>query len=75
MLSSMGLAKHANYSTIFGSIIHVINLTALYCSGHMNMYTLGLAMSIAEILILGYRLVVIWRHRDRLKGDYHEQAS
>lgn len=75
MLSSMGLAKHANYSTIFGSIIHVINLTALYFSGHMNMYTLGLAMSIAEILILGYRLVVIWRHRDRLKGDYHEQAS
>ncbi len=75
MLSSMGLAKHANYSTIFGSVIHVINLALLYFTGRMNMYTLGLAMSIAEILILAYRLAVIWLHRDRLKGDYHEQAS
>ncbi len=75
MLSSMGLAKHANYSTIFGSVIHVINLALLYFTGRMNMYTLGLAMSVAEILILAYRLVVIWLHRDRLKGDYHEQAA
>ena len=71
MLSSMGLAKHANYSTIFGSVIHIINLALLYFTGRMNMYTLGLAMSVAEILILGYRLVVIWLHRDRLKEVQH----
>ena len=76
MLSSMGLAKHANYSVLFGSVIHVINLAILYFTGYMNMITLGAAMSVAEILILCYRLVVIWLHRDRLKGDYpHEQAS
>ena len=75
MLSSMGLAKHANYSTIFGSVIHVINLAVLYLTGNMSMITLGAAMSVAETLILAYRLVVIWLHRDRLKGDYHEQAS
>ena len=75
MLSSMGLAKHANYSTVFGSVIHVVNLGILYLTGNMNMITLGAAMSVAEAVILGYRLVVIWRHRDRLKGDYHEQAS
>ena len=75
MLSSMGLTKHANYSTVFGSVIHIINLAILYFTGHMNMITLGAAMSVAEALILGYRLVVIWLHRDRLKGDYHEQAS
>ena len=74
MLSSMGLAKHANYSTVFGSVIHVINLAILYFTGNMNMITLGAAMSVAEILIFLYRVTVIWLHRDRLKGDYqHEQ--
>lgn len=71
MLSSMGLAKHANYSTVFGSIIHIINLAILYFTGNMNMITLGAAMSVAEALILCYRLVVIWRHRDRLKENVH----
>ena len=70
MLSSMGLAKHANYSTVFGSVIHLINLAILYITGNMNMITLGAAMSVAEILILCYRLAVIWRHRDLLrKGE------
>lgn len=70
MLSSMGLAKHANYSTVFGSVIHLINLAILYFTGNMNMITLGAAMSVAEILILCYRLAVIWRHRDLLrKGE------
>ena len=71
MLTSMRLAKHANYSTIFGSIIHVVNLAVLYFTGHMNMITLGAAMSVAEILIFIYRLAVIWRYRDRLKEDAH----
>lgn len=75
MLSSMGLAKHANYSTIFGSVIHIANLAILYFTGNMNMITLGAAMSVAETLILGYRLVVIYMYRDRLKGEPHEQAA
>ena len=37
----------------------------------MNMITLGAAMSVAEAVILAYRLVVIWRHRDRLKEAAH----
>ena len=71
MLTSMGLAKHANYSTVFGSIVHVINLAILYATGNMNMITLGAAMSVAEILIFCYRLAVIWRYRDRLKENAH----
>lgn len=71
LLSPMGLAKHANYSTIFGSVIHIINLAILYFSGNMNMVTLGAAMSLTQFLILGYRLAVIWRHRDRLKEHAH----
>ena len=69
MLSSMGLAKHANNSTIFGSVIHVVNLTLLYLTGNLNMITLGAAMSVAELLIFGYRLFIIYRYRDRLKGE------
>ncbi len=62
-MSAMGISKHANYSVIFGSCIHVLNLAVLYFSGNMNMVTLGLSVSVAETLILGYRIVVIWRNR------------
>lgn len=65
-LTAMGLSKHANYSVIFGSCIHVINLVVLYFSGYMNEMTLAALITVAESLILGYRIVVIWRHRDLL---------
>lgn len=71
MLAPMGLTKHANYSTVFGSAIHVVNLTVLYVTGNMNVITLGASMSVAEALILSYRLVVIWIYRDRLKENVH----
>ena len=75
MLSSMGLAKHANNSTVFGSIIHVINLLILYLTGHLNMITLGAAMSVAEIIIFLYRVIVIWKYRDRLKGEKTDELA
>lgn len=65
-LSAMGLSKHANYSVIFGSALHIVNLIVLYFSGHMNMITLGILVSIAETSILLYRIIVILRHRDLL---------
>ena len=74
MLSSMGLAKHASYSTVFGSVVHLLNLAILYFTGNINMITLGAAMSVAETLILCYRLAVIWRHRDLLKENAHVDA-
>ncbi len=66
-LSAMGMPEQANYSVIFGSVLHVVNLMILYFSGHMNMITLGAAVSVAETLILLYRIVVIWRHRDMFR--------
>lgn len=76
VLSAMGMPKHANYSVVFGSAIHMVNLLILFCTGNINMVTLGAAMSLAETLILGYRVVVIWRHRDILqKGMQHGKAS
>ena len=71
MLTSMGLAKYANYSTVFGSVIHVFNLTLLFLTHNISMFTLGAAMSVAEFMIFAYRLVVIWRYRDRLKENTH----
>ena len=65
-LSAMGLSKYANYSVVFGSALHVFNLLVLYLTGHMNMVTLGALVSIAECAILAFRIIVIWRHRDRL---------
>ena len=74
----MGLSKYANYSVIFGSIVHIINLLVLYLSGHMNMVTLAILLSVAETIILLFRIAVIWRYRDRLKqpeGENHESAE
>lgn len=71
MLSSMGLAKHANYSIYVCSIVHLIMLSVLYFTGNINMLTLGAAITVTECLILCYRLVVIWRYRDRLKEKAH----
>lgn len=69
MLTAMDLTKHANYSVIFGSALHVVNLAILYLTGNISMITLGIAVSVAEALILGYRIVVIWIHRDRLRKE------
>ena len=69
-LSAMGLSKYANYSVIFGSVLHIINLLVLYFTGHMNMVTLAGLVSVAETAILVFRIVVIVIHRDRLKPEW-----
>lgn len=37
----------------------------------MNMVTLGCAVSVAEALILGYRIVVVFRHRSAFQKEAH----
>ena len=66
MLTAMGISKHANYSTIFGSAFHIIMLGVLFVSGHINMMTLALSVSITETVILFYRIVVIIKNRHLL---------
>lgn len=75
MLSAMGLAKHANYSVIFGSVLHIVFLVILYFSGHMNMITLAAMVSITETSILLYRIIVIYRNRDILKQQGQEEDT
>lgn len=67
MLTAMGISKHANYSTIFGSVFHVILLGVLFLCGQVNMMTLALSVSATETVILLYRIVIIIKNRHLLK--------
>lgn len=69
MMSAMGISKHANYSVIFGSALQIVNLTILWLTGNINMVTLGISVSVAETVILLYRIVVIVKNRHLLKKE------
>lgn len=71
-LSAMGLSKYANYSVVFGSALHVFNLLVLYFTDNMNMVTLGALVSIAEIAILLFRIIVIWKNRALLHVEQED---
>ena len=66
-LTAMGLSRWANYSVIFGSVLHMVNLLVLYLTGTMNMITLAILVSVAETAILLFRIVVIVRNREKMK--------
>lgn len=74
MMSAMGIPEHANYSVVFGSCLHFVNLFILFITDNINMVTLGAAMSVAEALILGYRMVIIWKNRHLMKKQHQEGA-
>ena len=63
----MGLSKHANYSVVVSAVVHIVNLIVVYCTGHLNMVTMGLLVSVAEGVTLLYRVAVIVTHRHLLK--------
>lgn len=62
-LGAMGLSRYANYSVIFGSVLHVCNLLILYLTDSISMMTLAALVSVAECAILLFRIVVIVRNR------------
>lgn len=66
-LTAMGLSRHANYSVIAGSVLHLIILGTLYLTKHLNMVSLGCTVSITEATILLYRIVVIVKNRHLMK--------
>jgi len=66
-LSAMGLSKYANYSVVFGSVLHIVNLLVLWSTGNINMITLAALVSVAEGAILLFRIVVILRNKDKMK--------
>jgi len=74
-LGAMGLAKYANLSTVFCTVIHLLNLGIVYFTGHLNMLMLCLLTSLAEFLVLLFRVVVIFFHRDRLRPEEAEKTE
>lgn len=74
-LSPMGLAKHANYSTIVGSVFYLVAMVLLFATGHVSMVSLGLLTSATEVLIFLYRLVIVWHYRDRMRPDNREEEA
>lgn len=73
-LSAMGLTRYAAISVFFGTGVHLFNLTVFYFTGNLNMVTLAALSTVAEAMILLFRLVVIWRNRDRLKTSGGDAA-
>lgn len=65
-LTAMGLRKYANYSVIFGSILHVVNLFILFITDNVSMISLAALVSVAELSILLFRVAVIIKHRHKL---------
>ena len=51
------------------------NLTVLWAAGNINMVTLGISVSVAETVILAYRLVVVFRNRHLLKKEGDNGAA
>lgn len=66
-LSAMGLSKHANYSTIVGSVFHLILLGTLFLTNSLSMVSLALCVSATETVILLYRIVIILKNRHLMK--------
>ena len=67
MMTAMGISKHANYSTIFGSVFHILLLAVLYFTNNINMMTLAISVSATETVILAYRMIVIFKNRHLMK--------
>jgi PST family polysaccharide transporter len=67
-LGAMGLSKYANYSVIFGSVLHIFNLVILFLTNNVNMLTLAMLVSVAECAILIFRITVIVKNRHLMKG-------
>ena len=75
VMTAMGISKHANYSTIFGSVFHVLLLGVLFITGNVNMMSLAISVSATETVILAYRLIVVFKNRHLMKPQNNEERS
>lgn len=68
-LGAIGMTKHANYSIYISSIVHIINLIVLSVCGKLNVYTLAGLISIAMMIEVIYRGMIVFKY----KGKYEEK--
>lgn len=67
VLTPMGLSKYANLSIIYASIFHVVGMAFLLITDTFNVYSISYITVISELVIMGYRAIVIWRNRTSFK--------
>lgn len=63
VLTPMGLAKHANLSVIVSSCFHIVGLIILIIIGEFSVITLCYLTVLTEVVILLYRVIVIWGNK------------
>lgn len=66
-MTAMGISKHANYSTIFGSAFHIAMLGILALTNNLNLMSLAISVSVSETVILLYRIIVVVKNRHLMK--------
>ncbi len=66
VLTPMGLAKHANLSTVFGAALQVTMLVVLYFTAGITPERICVATCVTEFFTCLYRVLVVFLHRDRL---------
>ena len=63
-LGAMGLSRHANYSVVAATAVHVVLLLILWFTVGVSMLRLAMLTSFTTFLIFLYRLVVVIRNRN-----------
>ena len=62
-LAALGFKNEANYSTIIGSLFHVIILTVLYFINLINMYNIVYLLLATESIVLLYRYYAVYKNK------------
>ncbi|WP_149024150.1 oligosaccharide flippase family protein [Paenilisteria weihenstephanensis] len=62
-LSPMGLAKHANLSTIVSAVVQIIGLSVLFLTDIFTVHTLCYITVISQSTVLFYRFIIVWKNR------------
>ena len=62
-LAALGYKNEANYSTIIGSLFHVISLTVLFFCNSIDIYSIVYLLIITELIVLIYRFYTVCKHK------------
>lgn len=71
VLVPMGLSSQANFSNFIGVCVQLFSLALLILTGKLDVYTICMATSAAEVSVFLYRLITILRHRGKKASADH----
>ena len=62
-LAALGFKNDANYSTIIGSLFHVLLLGILYCFNLIDIFNVVYLLIATEFIVLSYRFHAVYKHK------------